>query len=98
MNRLISKGELMSNKHIEINTERLFLRTITVDDAEMIKNFSDEFDNIASLHVIEKLGFTDCGNRIIPDENGADCDFLYFRLHKSNYNKGIIRGNVYDNA
>jgi len=42
-------------------------------------------DNIASLHVIEKLGFSNCGNRAVLDENGVDCDFLYFQLYKNNY-------------
>ena len=40
-------------------------------------------ENIASRRVIEKLGFVNCGVRNVPDENGVDCDFDYFQLHKA---------------
>ena len=38
-------------------------------------------ENVASRRVIEKLGFGNCGVRTVPDENGVDCAFDYFRLH-----------------
>jgi ribosomal-protein-alanine N-acetyltransferase len=40
-------------------------------------------ENIASRRVIEKLGFTKLGTRIVPDENGVDCEFDYFRLYST---------------
>ena len=38
-------------------------------------------ENIPSRRVIEKLGFTFHSVRNVPDENGIDCDFDYFRLY-----------------
>lgn len=37
-------------------------------------------ENTPSQRVIEKLGFTRCGTRTVPDENGAACVFDYFQL------------------
>lgn len=37
-------------------------------------------ENVASRRVIEKLGFRNCGTRILPDENGEASGFDYFRL------------------
>ncbi|MCL2463147.1 MAG: GNAT family N-acetyltransferase, partial [Defluviitaleaceae bacterium] len=38
-------------------------------------------ENIASRRVLEKLGFTKSEVRTVPDENGEDCEFDYFRLY-----------------
>jgi len=40
-------------------------------------------ENIASLRVINKLGFTHCGVRTVLDENGVNCAFEYFKLYNS---------------
>ena len=42
-------------------------------------------ENTASRRVIEKLGFTNHGILTVPDENGVDCLFDYFRLHRSDW-------------
>ena len=42
-------------------------------------------ENIASQHVIKKLGFIKHDRRIVLDENGVDCDFDYFRLYCDNW-------------
>jgi len=42
-------------------------------------------ENIASRRVIEKIGFTNCGVRILPDENGVECEFDYFRLWRNDW-------------
>ena len=42
-------------------------------------------ENIASRRVIEKLGFTKHGVRRVPDENGIDCEFDYFRLCRNDW-------------
>ncbi|MCL1952300.1 MAG: GNAT family N-acetyltransferase [Oscillospiraceae bacterium] len=39
-------------------------------------------ENIPSQRVIAKLGFTRCGTRMVPDENGVNCEFDYFKLYK----------------
>ena len=59
MIRLITKGELMSNKHIEINTERLYLRTIAVDDAEMIIEIGTHADLIIAADKLRQQVFID---------------------------------------
>lgn len=41
--------------------------------------------NIASLRVIENLGFTRHGTRTVPDENGESCMFDYFRLSRRDW-------------
>jgi ribosomal-protein-alanine N-acetyltransferase len=43
--------------------------------------------NIASRRVIEKLGFIYQSVRMVPDENGVNCDFDYFRLYRSDWRK-----------
>ena len=40
-------------------------------------------ENIASRRVIDKLGFSNCGVRMVPDEHGVDCEFDYFRLYRA---------------
>jgi ribosomal-protein-alanine N-acetyltransferase len=45
-------------------------------------------ENIASRRVIEKLGFSKHGTRVVPDENGVSCDFDYFRLYRTDYTNG----------
>ncbi len=35
-------------------------------------------DNIASLRTVEKLGFSRRAVRVVPDENGVNCDFYVF--------------------
>jgi ribosomal-protein-alanine N-acetyltransferase len=42
-------------------------------------------ENIASRHVIEKLGFTSRGVRTVSDENGEDCAFDYFQLYRNDW-------------
>ena len=43
-------------------------------------------ENISSRRVIEKLGFTNCGIRRVPDENDKKCEFNYYQLKKGGYN------------
>jgi ribosomal-protein-alanine N-acetyltransferase len=42
-------------------------------------------ENIASRRVIEKIGFMNCGTRIVPDDNGVNTYFNYFRLYHMDY-------------
>ena len=42
-------------------------------------------ENIASRRVIEKLGFSNHGIRLVPDENGKMCEFDYFQLHREDW-------------
>lgn len=42
-------------------------------------------ENIASQCVIEKLGFSRRGTRVVPDENGVECVFDYFQLFCEEY-------------
>jgi len=44
-------------------------------------------ENIASRRVIEKLGFTHRGIRTVPDENGMECEFNYYRLSRNDQNR-----------
>ena len=37
-------------------------------------------ENVCSQGVIRKLGFTQYGTRMVPDEHGVICEFDYFRL------------------
>lgn len=45
-------------------------------------------ENVESRRVIEKLGFSKCGVRMVPDENNQVCEFEYFRLYRSEYGRG----------
>jgi ribosomal-protein-alanine N-acetyltransferase len=42
-------------------------------------------ENIASRRVIEKLGFLNQGVRMVPDENGENCEFDYFQLYRNDW-------------
>ena len=42
-------------------------------------------ESIASRRVIEKLGFSNHGIRLVPDENGKMCEFDYFQLHREDW-------------
>ena len=41
-------------------------------------------ENIASQRVIEKLGFTRCGTRMVLCDDGENCELDYFRLYRQN--------------
>ena len=38
--------------------------------------------------MIEKLGFINCGTRIVEDETGVNCEFDYFRLYHTDHLPG----------
>ena len=42
-------------------------------------------ENIASRRVIDNLGFVYHSVRRVADENGVDCDFDYFQLHRKDW-------------
>ena len=41
-------------------------------------------ENAASQRVIEKLGFTRCGTRMVLCDDGVNCELDYFRLYRQN--------------
>lgn len=41
-------------------------------------------DNIPSQRVIEKLGFTRCGTRMVVCDDGENCELDYFRIYRQN--------------
>jgi len=42
-------------------------------------------ENVASCRVVKKLGFSNCGIRTVPDENGENCEFDYFQLCRNDW-------------
>lgn len=47
-------------------------------------------ENVESRRVVEKLGFSECGIRMVPDENDQICEFDYFRLYRTENGKGRL--------
>ena len=47
-------------------------------------------ENVESRRVVEKLGFSKCGIRMVPDENDQICEFDYFRLYRTENSKGRL--------
>ena len=92
---LHSKPEL--NGEVEIGYgifEEYRNKGYATEAAEAIVNFAFEKvgldvlvaivkpENISSRRVIEKTGFVNYGTRRVEDENGADCEFDYFKLYR----------------